>query len=544
MTVERTQNSDETRANETYRAKAKFYDVDYDDQADHDFLAGLIASPDTKILEIPCGSGRNLPIWLSAGNSVTAVDREPAMVTALQNKLDAMGGESNVTARVGDMTDLRLGETFDLIVVPREAFQLIPRDQSVLALTCLRDHLSAEGRIMIDTYMFARSVIEPDCPDYYDPMQADGDLVLDWNKEMDAGTHLSRARVQQHHGASTLSIAFQYTETRQDTADKHTHMSVDFANYTQAEFANAARDADLTVTRSGSDYAWAPITRETGRRVYLLEAAPPVNAPKELPPTGRLKVTNQQFDNAVHAQVLSSFDGMDLDDEKLSYFQSYQSSYFSGPFIKGMGAEDVLDLVHRYCNGGRVLDVGAGPTCGFWLLPARNVQSVTANDVVPEALAVLETFLRKGTDTPQCYADVLEMFDLPPDHWATLRNTIQSYAVFDSFAPWPATIQQEKFDLITAFGVYSIAPNVDAYQRALEYAAPSLAPSGHFIGAEWLRKDSGQPSEDGGELNYLNADVIAAGLSGAGFAVCEVQEHAIQGDDIYDRIITWASKHK
>jgi hypothetical protein len=61
--------------------------------------------------------------------------------------------QKRVTLVNGDMTDLHLNETFQLITIPFRPFQhLISVDDQMSCLRCIYDHLSDKGRLVFDLF--------------------------------------------------------------------------------------------------------------------------------------------------------------------------------------------------------------------------------------------------------------------------------------------------------------------------------------------------------------------------------------------------------
>ena len=76
-------------------------------------LRGIIRV-DGSILDIGCGSGRNLPCLAHAGATIAAVDADPAAVASCSRLLAQMPGTHTCT--VGMLPDLGLSKCFDAVV--------------------------------------------------------------------------------------------------------------------------------------------------------------------------------------------------------------------------------------------------------------------------------------------------------------------------------------------------------------------------------------------------------------------------------------------
>ena len=107
------------------------------------------------VLEIGCGTGRILLPIVKAGVSVFGIDRAPAMLTVLREKVAKLDVElqRRVTLIEGDMRHFSLENRFSLITIPyRGINHLLTSEDQRLALTNIRDHLADNGRLIFNTF--------------------------------------------------------------------------------------------------------------------------------------------------------------------------------------------------------------------------------------------------------------------------------------------------------------------------------------------------------------------------------------------------------
>lgn len=76
-------------------------------------LRGIIR-PDSGVLDIGCGSGRNLAVLAHAGMSITAVDADPAAVASCSRLLSQAPGRHTCT--VATLPNLGVEKRFDAVV--------------------------------------------------------------------------------------------------------------------------------------------------------------------------------------------------------------------------------------------------------------------------------------------------------------------------------------------------------------------------------------------------------------------------------------------
>jgi SAM-dependent methyltransferase len=140
-----------------YDEVADLYDhVDtYEYRADVPFWLGMAEERGGPVLELGCGTGRVLIPLARAGVEVVGLDLSKAMLDVCRQALAAEPDE--VRARVelvqGDLRDFDLDREFPLIISPFRPFQhLITVREQMECLDCVRRHLSAEGRFVLDIF--------------------------------------------------------------------------------------------------------------------------------------------------------------------------------------------------------------------------------------------------------------------------------------------------------------------------------------------------------------------------------------------------------
>lgn len=133
---------------------ARFYDYNPDTIDDIQFYRDRIPSPNTKVLELGCGTGRVLLPLVKDCAYIHGVDISEAMVAICQGKLDSAGLSTNkARVEVGDITTVHLGRTFDLITAPYRVFQNLETDAEVTGLfETVRRHLSKNGTCILNIF--------------------------------------------------------------------------------------------------------------------------------------------------------------------------------------------------------------------------------------------------------------------------------------------------------------------------------------------------------------------------------------------------------
>lgn len=128
------------------RDLAGFYDLENGWGADLAFCRGLAAGAGS-VLDLGCGTGE-LAIALGSSRRVVGVDPATAMLDIARAK----PGAAAVRFIEGDARTIRLGETFDLVVMTGHAFQVFLTEADQRAALCtIAAHLSPGGRFVFDS---------------------------------------------------------------------------------------------------------------------------------------------------------------------------------------------------------------------------------------------------------------------------------------------------------------------------------------------------------------------------------------------------------
>ena len=192
----------------TYAQRAQWYDIECSPLDDALFLQSFITEGVTSVLEIPCGTGRNIPWLMRTGRSIILADICPQMVEICRQKAEV---SDCVQVIEGDMQMLSLSFSVDFILVPQDAFLMLPSKQSMLqALFSLRACLAPQGQILIDLPTLGmRGGDISLLPRYYDPCLSDGECVNEWTRDIPNERKLRRFRTQTHT-SNNVRFFFQY----------------------------------------------------------------------------------------------------------------------------------------------------------------------------------------------------------------------------------------------------------------------------------------------------------------------------------------------
>ncbi len=116
----------------------------------------LAAEYGDPVLDVGAGTGRVALDLARAGYRVTALDRDPELLAALESRsgrnfsMEPVSSQSLVTTAPADARDFDLGERFPLIIVPMQTIQLLDGpDGRRRFLAAARRHLLPGGALAI-----------------------------------------------------------------------------------------------------------------------------------------------------------------------------------------------------------------------------------------------------------------------------------------------------------------------------------------------------------------------------------------------------------
>lgn len=254
---------------------AGFYDLDYPDTSDHEFLKLVVVAVDPgRLLEVPCGSGRNVaPLLEAARGQAVFADLAESMVREAQAKIPVPDrGRARVV--VADLRSLGSLGAFDLVICPREAFQLVAPADAGLALGSMAAALREGGLVVLDLYRFGpQAAVAADAPpDYF--LAGQVSWATDWTRSTpDARLKVRRHRRQRLIGGGVrfelrYAVWDRDAEVTPDSAvPQILELDFDLANYSGAEIAALARDCGMAVLAALPGYSSVPSALRT---VYVL----------------------------------------------------------------------------------------------------------------------------------------------------------------------------------------------------------------------------------------------------------------------------------
>ncbi len=114
------------------------------------FLELLDIKPKMKVLDIGCGTGRNIPFFLKRNCKITAVDISPKMIDVVKSKFD---GEVNY--KVSNF--LRVNEKYDIIIASISVAHIKDLGKFYYYIN---KHLNKNGQCVFDDFVWGITNVE------------------------------------------------------------------------------------------------------------------------------------------------------------------------------------------------------------------------------------------------------------------------------------------------------------------------------------------------------------------------------------------------
>jgi ubiquinone/menaquinone biosynthesis C-methylase UbiE len=254
-----------------YQERSEIYQLEFEEVQEIDFVSDLISQVGCHILEVPCGSGRlTLPL-AHLSRRLVAVDREPAMIRRVRERVSSSLCSSAVELLVGDMRSIDLGDEFDLVVCPRESFQLLETEADAFAaLTAFRRHLGKNGCLFLDLATFSRHSrhSDPAAPEYFLEKAANGEWMRDWQKRTADGQLLTRWH-SQALDADILEVGFRFCFELDGAKTRQYSTSARLKLYSPREIAAMLTTSGFGDVQIYGDYEKASFDRHSSRMIFV-----------------------------------------------------------------------------------------------------------------------------------------------------------------------------------------------------------------------------------------------------------------------------------
>lgn len=134
-----------------YSSRAEYYQYEFGTDEDFQVVGTLLKHSEKAMAEIPCGSGRLLPLYQQIKRRVWMIDLERNMVKKCEERIEQANLQSRVRAVCDDMMQWQSPEKLQLIIMPRGGIQLLANiDEVRQTLVNLSESIAPEGLLYLD----------------------------------------------------------------------------------------------------------------------------------------------------------------------------------------------------------------------------------------------------------------------------------------------------------------------------------------------------------------------------------------------------------
>lgn len=135
----------------SYVERARFYNYEFNTKIDFELLSSIIKTSEKPIAEIPCGSGRLLPLHKEHNREVYMIDVEPLMIEQLERVIHEQKLNDRVKPQIGDFRFWKSCKPVETILIPRGGIQLLQNSADFnVTIKNLHGSISKNGHIYID----------------------------------------------------------------------------------------------------------------------------------------------------------------------------------------------------------------------------------------------------------------------------------------------------------------------------------------------------------------------------------------------------------
>jgi SAM-dependent methyltransferase len=257
------------RPDDAAAALARLYDLDLvDDPGDLDLYLALAERTGGPILELAAGTGRLAVPLAAAGNRVTGVDIDPAMLDRARVRMVAAGPPAvdQLTLVEADLVGLHLPDAgrFGLAILALNSLMVLEtRAAQRAALVALADHLAPGGIAAVDVWL----------PDADDLARFDGRIILEWPRpDPETGEMVTKAGSAQHDAASgTVTLTTIFEASRQGEPARRWVRRDRLRLVSADELRTFAEDAGLVVEHLAGGYDLGAFGPGSERAVLIAE---------------------------------------------------------------------------------------------------------------------------------------------------------------------------------------------------------------------------------------------------------------------------------
>jgi SAM-dependent methyltransferase len=219
------------------------------------------------ILELGCGTGRITMPLAETGQRVTGLDISQKMLDRAELKRAALNSEQRERVRLvqGDMTRFDLGEKFPLIIIPFRPFQhLMNVDEQLQCLACVRRHLAAGGRLILDFF-------QTDAGRMHDPVFLEEHFVAEYEIAGERKVRLTERIAAYHRAEQRNDVEMTFAVTDAAGREHRSVFAFTFRYFFRYEVEHLLARSGFHVTELFGDFDRSPLRDDSPEMIFVAE---------------------------------------------------------------------------------------------------------------------------------------------------------------------------------------------------------------------------------------------------------------------------------
>jgi ubiquinone/menaquinone biosynthesis C-methylase UbiE len=234
---------------------------------DLNFYLAAASTYGGSILELGCGTGRITMPLAAAGQRITGLDISQKMLDRAEQKRAALNAEHRERLRLvqGDMTRFDLGEKFPLIIIPFRPFQhLMNVDEQLQCLACVRRHLAAGGRLILDFF-------QTDAGRMHDPVFLEEHFVAEYEIAGGRKVRLTERIAAFHRAEQRNDVEMAFTVTDAAGREHRSVFAFTFRYFFRYEVEHLLARSGFRVTELFGDFDRSTLKDDSPEMIFVAE---------------------------------------------------------------------------------------------------------------------------------------------------------------------------------------------------------------------------------------------------------------------------------
>jgi len=219
-------------------------------------------------LELGCGTGRVTMALAEAGNRVTGLDLSERMLERAIRKRAELRVEPRERVHLiqGDMTKFDLGEKFRLVIIPFRAFHhLLEVKQQMDCLECVRKHLTAGGRLVLD-------VFQTDAERMHDPVHHRETLVAEYKTQDRREVRIAERVVAFHRAEQRNDVEMIFTVVHPGGRKERLVFAWTLRYFFRYEMEHLLARCGFRVTALHGNFDRTPLRDDSPEMIFVAES--------------------------------------------------------------------------------------------------------------------------------------------------------------------------------------------------------------------------------------------------------------------------------